>query len=463
MAFSVKLTGTIYLVGISLSVTELDSLMYLFSDDRIYDGSYHTINKKKIIKIKINYFITYTIKLNTTEISLSIKDTFINEILEKCKDNKTISKDEALYLLEYNDISPLLNFSSLYKANFKKDVITYSRKIFINITNLCRDFCAYCTYRKNPFESSSLMMKPEEVLNLAKIGRKYRCTEALIVAGEKPEDRYKEAKEWMKELGFNSLVEYVIDISEKIVKETGLLPHSNLGTITKEEMKLLKTYNVSLGLMLESSSERLMQKEMPHEFAPSKDPKTRLEVIKNTGRMKIPLTTGLLVGIGETKEEIINDIFLLKQINSEYGNIQEIILQNFQPKIKTRMQDSPPPTKDYFLKIVALTRLINPKMNIQIPPNLSPGYYSRFLDAGINDWGGISPVTIDHVNPEFSWPKIKELHAVTQSKYQRLRARLPAYPEFLDKEGFISPELRNYIDNFIDLDRLVKEEYLVGF
>jgi FO synthase len=397
------------------------------------------------------------------EISVSIKDNFINEILEKCKDNKVISKDEALYLLEYNDITPLLNHSAFLKANFKKEVITYSRKIFINITNLCRDFCSYCTYRKNPFQSSSIMMKPIEVMNLANIGRKYRCTEALIVAGEKPEDRYKQAREWLKQLGFTSLVEYVIDISEKIVKETGLLPHSNLGNITKEEMKLLKVHNVSIGLMLESSSERLIQKDMAHEFAPSKNPKNRLEVIKNAGRMKIPLTTGLLIGIGETKEEIINDIFLLKQINSEFGNIQEVILQNFQPKIKTRMQDFPSPTKDYFLKIISLARLIMPNMNIQIPPNLSPGYYSRYLDAGINDWGGISPVTIDHVNPEFSWPTIKELKNITESKNQRLRARLPVYPEFIDKEGFISPELRNYIDNFIDVDRLVKEEYLNEF
>ena len=397
------------------------------------------------------------------EISLSVKDNLINEIFERCKDNKMISKDEALYLLEYNDITPILNHSAFLKANFKKEVITYSRKIFINITNLCRDFCSYCTYRKNPFESSSIMMKPVEVMNLAKIGKRYRCTEALIVAGEKPEDRYKEAKEWLKQLGFSSLVEYVTDISEKIVKETGLLPHSNLGNITKEEMKLLKVHNVSLGLMLESSSERLIQKNMAHEFAPSKNPKYRLEVIKNAGRMKIPLTTGLLIGIGETKEEIINDIFLLKQINSEFGNIQEIIIQNFQPKINTRMQDFPSPTKDYFLKIVSLARLIMPDMNIQIPPNLSPGYYSRYIDAGINDWGGISPITIDHVNPEFSWPKIKELKNITESKNQKLRARLPVYPEYIDKEEFISPELRNYIENFIDVDRLVKEEYLNEF
>ena len=179
--------------------------------------------------------------------------------------------------------------------------------------------------------------------------------------------------------------------------------------------------------------------------------------------MKIPITTGLLIGIGETREDIINDLFLLKSINKEFENIQEIILQNFQPKKNTKMQDSPSPSNDYFLKIVSIARLIMPNMNIQIPPNLSPRSFGSFIDAGINDWGGISPVTIDHVNPEFPWPRIKELKYITESKRQRLRARLPVYPEFIDKDEFISPHLRNYVENFIGLDGLVKEEHLVEF
>ena len=398
-----------------------------------------------------------------SEISFSIKDDSISEILERYQSKTTISKDDALALLESTDILSILKLSASLKTRFKKDVITYSRKIFINITNLCRDFCSYCTYRKNPVDPSSIMMKPAEVLYLSNIGKKFHCTEALIVAGERPEERYTEAKVWLRQLGYTSLAEYVIDISEKIVKYTGLLPHSNLGNITKEEMKLLKMYNVSLGLMLESSSEKLLEKGMSHEFAPSKNPSKRIEVIKNAGRMKIPLTTGLLIGIGETKEEIINDLFLLKSINNEFGNIQEIILQNFQPKINTRMQGFPSPNNDYFLKIVSIARLIMPNMNIQIPPNLSPRSFSSFIDAGINDWGGISPVTIDHVNPEFPWPKIEELKYITESKRQRLRARLPVYPEFIDKHDFISSHLRNYVENFIGLDRLVKEEYLVEF
>ena len=398
-----------------------------------------------------------------SEISTSIKDSPISEILEKCLEKKSISKEDALCLLESKDIISILKLSTLLKTRFKKDVITYSRKIFINITNLCRDFCSYCTYRKNPFESSTVIMKPNEIIKLANIGKKFNCTEALIVAGERPEERYKEAREWLGQFGYNSLVEYVVDISEKIVKDTGLLPHSNLGNITRDEMKLLKTYNVSLGLMLESSSERLSEKGMPHEFASSKKPSIRIEVIKDAGRMKIPLTTGLLIGIGQTQEEIINDLFLLKTINMEFKNIQEIILQNFQPKINTRMEDFPSPPNDYFLKIVSIARLIMPEMNIQIPPNLSPTSYSSFIDAGINDWGGISPITIDHVNPEFQWPNIKKLQYITESMHQRLRARLPVYPEFIDKHDFISPQLRNYVENFIGFDRLVKEGDLDEF
>jgi FO synthase len=397
------------------------------------------------------------------ETSFSIKDGSISEILERYQTKLTLSKDDALALLESNDLLSIFKLSASLKTRFKKDIITYSRKIFINITNLCRDYCSYCTYRKNPMESSSIMMKPAEVLHLSKIGKKYNCTEALIVAGERPEERYTEAKLWLRQLGYSSLVEYVIDISEKIVKDTGLLPHSNLGIITKEEMKLLKVFNVSLGLMLESSSEKLLEKGMSHEFAPSKNPRKRIEVIKNAGKMKIPLTTGLLIGIGETREEIINDLFLLKSINNEFENIQEIILQNFQPKRNTRMEAFPSPNNDYFLKIVSIARLILPDMNIQIPPNLSPKSFSSFIDAGINDWGGISPVTVDHVNPEFPWPKIEELKNITESKHQRLRARLPVYPEFIDKQDFISSHLRNYVENFIGLDGLVKEEHLVEF
>ena len=381
--------------------------------------------------------------------------------MNKSLEEKPLSKEDALYTLRSNEIHDVLRISSYLKNFYKNKTITYSRKIFINITNLCRDLCSYCTYKKNPYEKEMVMMKPDQILRLSKIGRKYKCTEALIVAGERPEEKYIEAKKWLKELEYKSIVEYVSDISEDIVKKTGLMPHSNIGNLDKNEMKSLKEYNISLGIMLESSSERLQQNGMPHEYAPSKNPKKRIKTIESAGQLNIPLTTGLLIGIGETEQEVIDSLYLLKDINDRYGNLQEIILQNFTPHLNTKMQDEESPREDYFLKIVALTRLILPKINIQIPPNLNPNTYGSFIDAGINDWGGISPVTRDHVNPEFSWPLIKDLSTVTMKKGNILRARLPTYPEFLNsKKKFVSYNLFNYFKDLIDDEGLIKEEYL---
>lgn len=390
------------------------------------------------------------------------KNSIVSEILRKCFEKKTLSKDEILLLLESKEDRFLFHVAFFLKEIYKKKTITYSRKIFINITNLCKDFCSYCTYRKEPYNRQAVMMYPNEILELAEKGKKYKCTEALIVSGERPEERYKEAKDWLRSLNFKSTAEYVSNISEKITKKTGLLPHSNLGNISKEEMKMLKDYNVNLGLMLESSTYRLREKGMAHEYAPSKDPGIRLETIENAGILKIPLTTGILIGIGENIEEIIDSILLIGNINSKFGHIQEVILQNFRPKTNTKMHNMPPPEDNLFLRLVAISRILLPTMNIQIPPNLSPLNYSSFIDAGINDWGGISPVTVDHVNPEFAWPDIKDIKKNTQSKNQILRARLPIYPEFIKKE-FINPTLENYIDNLMDKDGLVKEEYLNEF
>lgn len=390
------------------------------------------------------------------------KNSIVSEILRKCFEKKTLSKDEILLLLESKEDRFLFHVAFFLKELYKKKTITYSRKIFINITNLCKDFCSYCTYRKEPYNRQAVMMYPNEILELAEKGKKYKCTEALIVSGERPEERYKEAKDWLRSLNFKSTAEYVSNISEKITKKTGLLPHSNLGNLSKDEMKMLKDYNVSLGLMLESSTYRLREKGMAHEYAPSKDPGIRLETIENAGILKIPLTTGILIGIGENIEEIIDSILLIGNINSKFGHIQEVILQNFRPKTNTKMHNMPPPEDNLFLRLVAISRILLPTMNIQIPPNLSPLNYSSFIDAGINDWGGISPVTVDHVNPEFAWPDIKDIKKNTQSKNQILRARLPIYPEFIKKE-FINPTLENYIDNLMDKDGLVKEEYLNEF
>jgi FO synthase subunit 1 len=344
--------------------------------------------------------------------------------------------------------------------NHNLKIVTYSRKIFIDITNLCRDTCSYCTYKKDPYSEAARMMKPSEVISLAELGKRYGCTEALIVTGERPEQKYGEARDWLKSLGYTSTAEYVGAIGEELMRKTGLLPHTNAGSLTKKEMSLLKESNASLGMMLESSSPRMTDAGMPHHAAPSKNPKVRLRTLEEAGQLKIPFTTGLLLGIGETAEEIIDSLFLIKEINEKYGHIQEVILQNFMPKTGTEMEKYSPIKMDLFLRIVALSRIILREINIQVPPNLNPHCYGSLLDAGINDWGGISPVTIDHVNPEFPWPPLEDVRSATLQKGLTLRARLPIYPEFIFKSdnGFVSDRVRGYMEHLSDSGGLVREE-----
>jgi 7,8-didemethyl-8-hydroxy-5-deazariboflavin synthase CofG subunit len=304
-------------------------------------------------------------------------------------------------------------------------------------------------------------MSPSQVLAIAEAGKRFGCTEALFVTGERPEQRYPEAREWLRSVGHSSTVEYIREMSDMVLQKTGLLPHTNAGTLTKKEMSVLKDNNVSLGMMLESSSERLIRKDMPHEMAPSKNPKVRIKALEYAGQLKIPLTTGLLVGIGESPEELIDSLYIIKEIHHKYGHIQEIIMQNFVPKPETGMAKSLPASCDYFFKSVALVRIIMPQMNIQVPPNLNSEDFGKYIDAGINDWGGISPITIDHVNPESPWPSIESIKCVTNSRGYNLRARLPIYPEFLDKaDDFIPDKLRSYIDLLADDTGLVREDYI---
>ena len=373
----------------------------------------------------------------------------------------SISKKDINDLTMNLDTHSLSTLARTIRLRCKPGPITYSRKVFINLVNLCRDKCTYCTYKKEPTDTDLSMLSPEKVLKIAEDGRKHRCTEALIVTGESPEQRYPEARKWLKSIGFSSTAEYIDKISNMILNKTGLLPHTNAGILNKEELSILKETNVSLGCMLESSSERLLGKNMPHEFAPSKNPKARKRILENAGDLKIPMTTGILIGIGETVEEIIDSLFMMKEINQRYGNIQEVIIQNFVPKSNTGMRKIPTPPLNYFIRIIAISRIIMPDMNIQVPPNLSPNNYGLYVDAGINDWGGISPLTIDHVNPESPWPDISELTDVTKRSGYILRPRLPVYPEFiLDKNEFIHDNLWKYIRALSGSDGLVREQYL---
>lgn len=394
-------------------------------------------------------------------------DTNIYEILKKTLDGEAISKEDAYRIINSEQTDLIASVARNIRNRIKGRSITYSRKVFINLVNLCRDTCSYCTYKRDPSDKSASMMTPQQVLTIAEAGKRVRCTEALFVTGERPEQRYSQAREWLMSVGgYSSTVEYIREMSELVLQKTGLLPHTNAGSLTKKEMSTLKDTNISLGTMLESSSERLMAKGMPHEMAPSKNPKVRLRTLQNAGELKIPTTTGLLVGIGESPEELIDSLFVIKAIHRRYGHIQEIIMQNFAPKPDTAMAKFLPPSHDYFLRSVALARIILPEMNIQVPPNLTPNIFEKYVDVGINDWGGISPLTVDYVNPEFPWPSIESVKYITRSKGYDFRARLPIYPEFVKKKNdndddeFIPDKLRRYIELLIDANGLVREDYV---
>ena len=387
----------------------------------------------------------------------------VQETLSKSAEGRSISKAEAYELIGSDEDRLIISAArNIRNNNRTSDIVTYSRKVFVDLTNLCRDSCSYCTYKKDPNDKAAKMLMPSQVLALAELGKKFKCTEALMVTGERPEQKYVQVREWLKTLGYTSTIEYIADISEKVLSKTGLLPHTNAGSLTKKEMSLLKNTNASLGMMLESSSARLGQKNMPHYHAPSKDPRIRIRTLEDAGQLRIPFTTGLLLGIGEHAEEIIDSLFVIKEIHEKYGHIQEVILQNFMPKVGTEMENATPIGLNSFLKIIAVARIILQDINIQVPPNLNPGIFGSFLDAGINDWGGISPITIDYVNPEFPWPTIDTVRSTTQRKGYSLRARLPIYPEFILNmdSSYVSEAIKGYIEPLHDSSGLVREELI---
>ena len=377
------------------------------------------------------------------------------EIIHKINESEEIKKEQIFELIEDVPKQVIFETASKLRDRNKGKVVSFSKKAFFNIINLCRDTCSYCTYKAEPEDTKLSLMDEQTVKKLAELAKKYNCTEALFVTGERPEQKYQEAKEWLRKQGFSSTTEYLIHCSEIVLKQ-GVFPHTNAGNLTKNEMKELAKTNVSMGVMLENSSVRLREDGMPHQDAPSKEPLARLNILKNAGELKIPMTTGILVGIGETLEECIQSIYDIKKIHQRYGNIQEIILQNFHPKPKTSMFEHSTPEESYFKMVVALCRIIMPDANIQIPPNLSPDNYNEFLSVGINDRGGISPITSDYVNPEFSWPNIQNVEKKCGNLGFSLKARFPVYPEFVP---LINNNLKQRISLIADEKNYVKESY----
>lgn len=379
------------------------------------------------------------------------------EPLNRILDGNQITQEQAveIYELAKSDPTELYKVAAYLRNLHKQNTVTFSKKAFFNLINLCRDTCGYCTYKAEPQSKKISMMNKKNVRELAALAKKYRCTEALFVTGERPEEKYKEAQQWLKENGFSSTPEYLAHASEIALSE-GLLPHTNAGNLAKSEIAELRKTNVSIGLMLESASERLTEKDMPHHLAPSKNPKERLAVLQSAGELQVPMTTGILVGIGETAQEAIQSIFAISEMHQRFGHIQEVILQNFHPKPDTIMRRSASAEENYFKIMVALTRVIMPKMNIQIPPNLSPDSYQSFLQVGINDWGGISPLTQDYVNPEFSWPEISRVGQSMRDAGFELKARFPVYPEFI---GMVNHNLQDRMAEIADEDGLVRAQY----
>ncbi len=338
--------------------------------------------------------------------------------------------------------------------------VSYSRKVFIPLTELCRDVCHYCTYAKTPKRLENIYLSPEQVLAIAQAGREQGCKEALFTLGDKPELRYKAAREALDELGYESTIDYVAAMAKMVLEETGLLPHLNPGVLSFDEYTRLREFAPSMGIMLESSSPRLSEKGMPHFGSPDKDPAVRLASIRDAGQAKVPLTTGILIGIGETREERIQSLQDIKDLHDEFGHVQEIIVQNFVPKPGTKMHAAPAPAFDELLWTIAVTRKIfGSSMSIQVPPNLNAGRLGELINAGINDWGGVSPVTPDHVNPESPWPELEVLSTETRSAGSILIERLTTYPSYIEnRDVWLHPKIERAVLKHADSSGLARSD-----
>ena len=388
-------------------------------------------------------------------------NTHLGDVIAKASEFLEITDEEALSLSSYSEdhLDDLCGAAAKMRNHGKGTTVTFSPKVFIPLTRLCRDYCGYCTFRIDPDQTQSLYMSAEEVLDVAKQGENLGCTEALFTLGERPEQKYPEAEEWLSKNGYNSTLDYLGAMTELVVKETKLLPHANPGTMTHRELKALKGSNPSTGIMLESTSQLLYQEGGPHEFAPSKRPIVRLKTISIAGELRIPFTTGLLIGIGETMLDRMESLLEIRNLQRKYNHIQETIIQNFRAKPETPMAESPDAETQEMLWTVAAARIIlGPQANIQVPPNLSSENYEMYLTAGINDWGGVSPLTIDYVNPEAPWPLITNLKAKTESAGFELKPRLAVYPEyFLDTEEYLPVDLLAKVRGLADDQGYVKD------
>jgi FO synthase len=380
--------------------------------------------------------------------------------LRASKLGSPISRELAIRLIRCGDrdLRELLAAARATKEKFKPGIVTYSRKVFLPLTNLCRDYCGYCTFRRDPGQPGAHTMTPDEVLAIAHAGEKLGCTEALFSLGDKPELLFPEMRETLRHLGYKSTLHYLEAMCELVLRETSLLPHPNPGLLSAEWIARLSAVSPSMGLMLETMNDALLAPGAAHDNAPDKVPAKRLRTIEEAGKQRVPFTTGLLIGIGESPEDRVETLLAIRDLHQRYGHIQEVIVQNFRTKPNIPMANAPEPSQAEMLRTAAVARLLMPEVNIQAPPNLNSPYYEELLEAGINDWGGVSPLTPDYINPEKPWPHLEQLRLRTESKGLQLRQRLPVYPEFIESAVSKSALLAEKLESVGDTAGLAREK-----
>ena len=382
----------------------------------------------------------------------------VEAALERGLEGRGLGREDALALMQEGPLQPLLEAAAAVRDRAKGGSVSYSRKVFIPLTHLCRDYCGYCTFRSDPKPGEPAYMLPDEVLAVAEAGRRAGCKEALFSLGDQPERVFPEAKSFLKKLGFERTLEYLAAMSELVLEKTGLLPHSNPGVMGLDDLRRLRETNVSVGLMLESASPRLLRVGGAHWKAPDKVPSLRIRTMETAGQLSMAFTTGILIGIGETLEERVDALLAIRLVQEKYGNIQEVIVQPFRVKSDIRMASAPEPSKEELERTIAVARLLfGGEMNLQSPPNLLSEDYPDLLKAGINDWGGISPVTKDFINPEAAWPQISSLAERSASAGFVLRERLALYPEFTSRPEFVPPRLDPHLRKLRDENGYARE------
>jgi FO synthase len=383
----------------------------------------------------------------------------VDRALDRVAEGRVPSAAEATALLDTPAarLPDLLAAAAALRDRGRGRRITFSAKVFIPLTTLCRDYCGYCTFRKDPGEPGAFTMTPEQVLALAQAGARLGAKEALFSLGDKPEALFPEHRAFLRRMGYRTTLGYLRAVCERVLEETGLLPHANPGLMTERDLAALREVNVSMGIMLESTSSRLLAPGAAHDRAPDKVPGRRLKTIARAGALGIPFTTGILIGIGETHAERVDALLAIRDLHERHGHIQEVIVQNFRVKPTIPMRAWPEPGAEDLLRTVAVARLLlGPMMNIQAPPNLSADGYERLAAAGLNDWGGVSPLTPDHINPERPWPGLAELRRRTESAGHELRERLAVYPEYATRGAFLDPRLGERVARLVDSDGFVR-------